>query len=168
MVQDYQYLNEWTIKNNYPLPLILDVFENIGTKRVFTKMNLRWGYNNMRIKEGDEWKAEFTTPEGSFEPTVMFFGLTNPPATFQAMMNELLRDLINTGKVVAFIDDVIIGAETEEGHDELIVEVIKRMEENNLYVKPKKCKWKVREVGSLRVIIGPEGIKMEKEKVKML
>ena len=82
MVQDYRYLNEWTIKNNYPLPLISDVIENIGTKRVFTKIDLRWGYNNVRIKEGDKWKAAFTTPEGSFEPTVMFFGLTNSPATF--------------------------------------------------------------------------------------
>ena len=79
----------------------------------------------MRIKEGDEWKAAFTMPEGSFEPTVMFFGLTNSPANFQAMMNELLRDLINTGKVAVFIDDVIVGMETEEGHDELVAEVIK-------------------------------------------
>jgi len=166
MVQDYRYLNEWTIKNNYPLPLISDVLENIGTKKVFTKMDLRWGYNNVRIKEGDEWKAAFTMPERSFEPTVMFFGLTNSPATFQAMMNELLRDLINTGKVATFIDNVIVGTETEEGHDELVVEVIRRLEENDLYVKPEKCKWKVREVGFLGVIIGPNGIKMEEEKVK--
>ena len=82
MVQDYRYLNEWTIKNNYPLPLISDVLENIGTEKLFMKMDLRWGYNNVRIKEGDEWKAAFTTPEGSFEPTVMFFGLTNSPAMF--------------------------------------------------------------------------------------
>jgi len=94
----------------------------------------------VRIKEGDEWKAAFTTPEGFFEPTVMFFGLTNLPATFQAMMNELLRDLINTGKVAAFIDDVIIGTETEEEYNELVTEIIKRMEENDLYVKPEKCK----------------------------
>jgi len=120
----------------------------------------------VRIKEGDEWKAAFTTPEGSFEPIVMFFGLTNSPATFQAMMNKLLRDLINTEKVVVFIDDVIVGMEMEEGHDELVVEVIKRLEENDLYVKPEKCKWKVREVDFLGVVIGPEGIKMEKEKVK--
>jgi len=166
MVQDYRYLNEWTVKNNYPLPLISDVLENIGTKKVFTKMDLRWGYNNVRIKEEDEWKAAFMTLEGSFEPTVMFFGLTNSPATFQAMMNELLRDLINMGKVAVFIDDVIVGTETEEGHDELVAEVIKRLEENDLYVKPEKCKWKVREVDFLGVVIGPEGIKMEKEKVK--
>jgi len=159
-------LNEWTIKNNYPLPLISDVLENIGMKKLFTKMDLRWGYNNVRIKEGDEWKAVFMMPEGSFEPTVMFFGLTNSLATFQAMMNELLRDLINTGKVTVFIDDVIVGTESEKGHDELVVEVIKRLEENDLYVKPEKCKWKVKEVGFLGVVIGPEGIKMEKEKVK--
>ena len=166
IVQDYRYLNEWTIKNNYPLPLISNVLENIGTKKVFTKMDLRWGYNNIRIKEGDEWKAAFMMQEGSFEPMVMFFGLTNSPATFQAMMNELLRDLINTGKVAAFINDVIIGTETEEGHDKIVVEVIRRLEENDLYVKPEKCRWKVREVGFLGVIIGPEEIKMEEEKVK--
>jgi len=140
MVQDYRYLNEWMIKNNYPLPLISDVLENIGTKKLFTKMDLRWGYNNVRIKEGDKWKAAFTTPEGLFELTVMFFGLTNSLATFQTMMNELLRDLINMGKVAVFIDDVIVGTEKEEGHDELVVEVIKRLEENDLYVKPEKCK----------------------------
>ena len=140
MVQDYRYLNEWTIKNNYPLPLISDILENIGMKKVFTKMNLRWGYNNVRIKEGDEWKAVFTMLEGLFEPTVMFFGLTNSPATFQAMMNKLLRDLINTGKAAAFIDDMIVGTKMEEGHDELVAEVIRRLEANDLYVKPEKCK----------------------------
>ena len=126
------------------MPLILDVLENIGTKKLFTKMDLRWGYNNVRIKEGNKWKAAFTIPEELFELTVMFFGLTNSPATFQAMMNELLRDLINIGKVAVFIDDVIVGTETEEGHDELVAEVVKRLEENDLYVKPEKCKWKVR------------------------
>ena len=130
------------------------------------KMDLWWGYNNVRIKEGDEWKVAFTTPEGLFEPTVMFFRLTNSPATFQAMMNKLLRNLTNTGKVAVFIDDVIVGMETEEGHDELVVEVIKRLKENDLYVKPEKCKWKVRKMEFLGVGIGPEGIKMEKEKVK--
>ena len=146
--------------------MISDVLENIGIKKLFTKMDLWWGYNNVRIKEGDEWKAAFMMPEGSFELTVMFFGLMNSPATFQAMMNELLRDLINTGKVAVFIDDVIVGMETEEGHDELVAEVIKRLEENDLYVKLEKCKWKVKEIEFLGVVIGLEGIKMEKEKVK--
>jgi len=166
MVQDYQYLNEWTIKNNYPLPLISDVTKNIRTKKISTKINLRWGYNNVQIKKRDKWKAAFTTPERSFEPTVMFFGLMNSSAIFQAMMNELLRDLINTEKVVVFIDDVIIEIEEEEGYDEIVEEVVKRLAENDLYIKPEKYKWKVREVGFLGVVIGPEGIKMEKEKVK--
>ena len=133
---------------------------------MFTKMDLRWGYNNIRIKEGDEWKAVFTTLEGLFEPTIMFFGLTNSPATFQAMMNKLLRDLVNTGKIAVFIDDVIIATELEEGHDELVAEVVERLQGNNLYVKLEKCKWKVREVEFLEVVIGPEGIKMEEGKVK--
>ena len=120
--------------------MISDVLENIETKKIFMKMDLGWGYNNVRIKKGDEWKAVFITPEGSFEPTVMFFGLTNSPATFQAMMNKLLRDLINTGKVAVFIDDVIVGTETEEWHDKLVAEIIKRLEENDLYMKPEKCK----------------------------
>ena len=85
----------------------------------------------------------FTTPEGVFEPTVMFFGLTNLLATFQAMMNELLRDLINTRKVAVFIDDMIIGTETEEEHDEIVAEVIRRLEKNDLYMKLEKCKWKI-------------------------
>ena len=154
------------VKNNYLLLLISDILENIGTKKVFTKMDLRWGYNNVRIKEEDEWKVVFTILEGFFEPTVMFFGLMNSPATFQAMINELLRDLINTVKVAVFIDDVIVGTEIEEGHDEIVAEIIRRLEENDLYMKLKKCKWKVREVGFLGVVIGLEGIKMKKEKVK--
>jgi len=97
---------------------------------------------------------------------VIFFGLTNLLVTFQAMMNELLRDLINTGKVAVFIDDIIVGTEDEEGHNELVAEVVKRLEENDLYVKPEKYKWKVREVEFLKVVIGPKGIRMEEEKVK--
>ena len=89
MVQDYQYVNKFTVKNSYSLPLISDLVDNMDTKRVFTKMDLRWGYNNVRIKEGDEWKAAFTMHIGSFEPVVMFFGLTNSLATFQTMMNDI-------------------------------------------------------------------------------
>ena len=100
----------------------------------------------MRIKEGDEWKAVFLMPEGSFEPMVMFFGLTNSPAIFQAMMNNLLRDLVVEEKVAVFIDNVMVATETEEGHDEIVEEVLKRLEENDLFVKPEKCVWKVREM----------------------
>ena len=96
----------------------------------------------------------------------MFFGLTNSLVTFQTMMNKILQDLINTGKVVSFIDNVIIGTEGEKGHDKLVEKVVKRLAENDLYVKLEKCKWKVKEVGFLGVVIRLERIKMEKEKVK--
>ena len=102
----------------------------------------------------------------SFEPTVMYFGMTNSLATFQAMMNKILRDLINKGKVAAFVDDILVGTETEERHDEIVEEILRRLEENNLYIKLEKCVWKARKIGFLGVVIGPNGIEMEKEKVE--
>ena len=162
---DYRNLNSQTVKNNYPLPLITELIDNMGSKRVFTKMDLRWGFNNVRIKEGDEWKGAFTTHIDSFEPTVMFFGMTNSPATFQAMMNEILRDLINEGKVAAFVDDVLVGTETKEGHNEIVEEILRRLEENDLYIKPEKCVWKARKIGFLGVVMGPNGMEIEREKV---
>ena len=120
----------------------------------------------MQRKEGDKWKVVFTTLEGSFELTMMFFGLINSPVTFQTMMNKILQDLINTGKVASFIDNVIVGTEKEAEHDKIVEEVIKRLAENDLYVKLERCKWKVREIGFLEVVIGLEGIKIEEEKVK--
>ena len=102
---------------------------------------------------------------GSFKLTVMFFGMTNSPATFQMMMNEILRDLINEGKVAVFVDNILVGTETEEGHDKIVKEILKRLEENNLYIKPEKYVWKVQKIGFLGIVIGPNGIEMEKEKV---
>lgn len=92
--QDYRYLNNGTVKNAYPLPLIQDLLDKLHGSQFFTKLDIRWGYNNIRIKDGDQWKAAFTTPRGLFEPTVMFFGLCNSPATFQNFMNDIFRDMI--------------------------------------------------------------------------
>jgi len=166
MVQDYRHINQWTVKNGYPLPLIADILDGVGKRKVFTKLDLRWGYNNVRIKEGDEWKAAFTTHIGAYELTVMYFGLTNSPATFQTMMNDLFRDLINQGDTATFIDNILVATDTEEGHDKLVDEVLRRLEENDLFVKPEKCKWKVREVEFLGVVIGLKGVEMQKEKVE--
>jgi len=166
MVQDYWHINQWTIKNGYPLPLIADILDRVGKKKVFTKLDLRWRYNNVRIKEGDKWKTAFTMHIGAYEPIVMYFGLTNSPATFQTMMNDLFRDLINQGDTVTFIDDILVATDTEEGYDELVEEVLKRLEENNLFVKLEKCKWKVREVEFLGVVIGPKRVEMQREKVE--
>jgi len=95
----------------------------------------------------------------------MFFGMTNSPATFQGMMNKILRDMINKGKVAAFVDDVLVETEIEEGHDEIVEEVLRRLEKNDLYVKPEKCAWKVQKVNFLEVVMGQGKIEMEEDKV---
>ena len=100
-----------------------------------------------------------------FEPTVMFFGMTNLPAIFQKMMNRILRDMINKGKVAVFVDNVLVRTETEEEHNKIVEEVLKRLEENDLYIKPEKYAWKVRKIGFLGVVIEPNGIKIEREKM---
>ena len=107
----------------------------------------------------------FTIYIGLFEPTVMFFGMANLLAIFQTIMNEIPRDLVNKSKVTAFVDNVLVGTETKEGYNEIIKEVLRRLKENNLYVKPEKYVWKVRKIGFLGVIIGPNKIEIEKRKV---
>ena len=133
---------------------------------MFTKLDLRWGYNNIRIREGDEWKAEFTMHIGAYELTVMYFGLTNSLATFQMIINDLFWDLINQGDTATFIDDILIATDTEEGHNELVEEVLRRLEENDLFVKPEKYRWKVRKIEFLGVVIGPKGVEIQREKVE--
>ena len=136
----------------------------MGTKKVFTKIDLRWEYNNVQIKEEDKWKAMFTMHLGVYKPTVMFFGLTNSPATFQMMINDILRDLIDTGDIAAFMDDVLVGTENEKKYNK-IEEVLKRMEESNLNVKPEKYVWKVKEIDFLGLVMEAEEIKMQEKKV---
>jgi len=95
----------------------------------------------------------------------MFFGMTNLPATFQGMINEILRDMINKRRVAAFVNNVLIGTETEEEHDKIVKEVLRRLEENNLFVKPEKCAWKVQKMNFLGVVMGQVKIEMEEDKV---
>jgi len=131
MVMDYRRLNKQMVKNNYLLPLITDLVDSMGNKRIFTKMDLRWGYNNVRIKEGDKWKAVFTTHVGSYELVVMFFGMTNSPATFQGMMNKILRDMINEGKVAAFVDDVLCNDKASRDDCLITLNVMREQRELN-------------------------------------
>ena len=154
------------VKNDYLLLLVLDLIDNIGKKKVFTKMDLWYGYNNIRIKKGNEWKAAFLIPKETFEPTLIFFGLTNSLANFQAVMNDLLRDMIEVGDVTALIDNIMVGTKAEKEYNEIVEDVLRRMIENNLFVKSEKYVWKVREVGFLGVVIGSDRVKMEKKKVQ--
>ena len=105
MVQDYRYINSKTLKNNYLLPLILELIDKIGDAKIFTKMDLWWDYNNVQIWEGDEGKAAFTCHRGTYEPLVMFFGLCNSPATFQTMMNDIFHDM---PAIIVYINDILI------------------------------------------------------------
>ena len=165
MVQDYQYINSKTLKNNYLLPLILELIDKIGNAKIFTKMNLQWRYNNVQIWEGNEGKAAFTCHQGAYEPLVMFFSLCNSPATFQTMMNDIFHDM---PAVIVYINDILIFMKTKEGHDEIVMEVLCRLKENDLFVKPEKCSFKVWEVKMLSLIISSDGIKMDPKKVEAI
>ena len=115
-VQDYRKLNEYTVKNRYPLPLVADIINRLRKAKYFTKCDIRWGYNNIRVKEGHEWKGAFATNRGLFEPLMMFFSLTNSLATFQALMNLIFADLISAGKVAVYLDDILIFMDTIKEH----------------------------------------------------
>lgn len=116
--QDYRTLNDNTIKDRYPLLLISDLVDKLKGAKVFTKMDLRAGYNNIRIKQGDEHKAAFKVPGGLYEPTVMFFGLCNSPATFQRMMDTVFKDMIDEGWIVIYMDDILIFSKDQKTHQE--------------------------------------------------
>lgn len=165
-VQDYRKLNKITIKNKYPLPLIQELVDKLKQARIFTKLDIRWGYNNIRIKEGDEWKAAFRTNRGLFEPTVMFFGLTNSPATFQGFMNEIFRELINEGHVVVYMDDILIFTENQKEHQKVVRRVLDILKENRLFLKPEKCSFEQESVEYLGLIVGGGRIKMDPKKVE--
>lgn len=114
--QDYRYLNEGTIKNTYPLPLISELVDKLKGAKIFSKLDLRSGYNNVRFKDGDQWKAAFKCSKGLYEPTVMFFGLCNSPATFQMFMNDLFKDIIDEGWLLIYMDDMLIFSEDMDTH----------------------------------------------------
>src|SRR5277367_2190546 len=136
--QDYRYLNEWTIKNAYPLPLISEIMDKLKGAKYFTKLDVRGAYNNIRIRKGDEWKAAFKTNRGLFEPTVMFFGMCNSPATFQSMMDSIFAKEIEGNLIIVYMDDILIFGATM---DEMIRnerKVLQILRDNDLYLKSKK------------------------------
>ena len=149
-VQDYRPLNKYTKKNRNVSPLIPQVIDRLAGCTLFTKFDIRWGYNNIRIKEGDKWKAAFLMPQGLFKPLVMFFGLTNSLATFQAMMNEIFRMEVAQGWLSVYMNDIAIHTKPFDGemeqqheqwHKQLIHQILEKLEVHDLYLKPEKCKF---------------------------
>ena len=128
-----------TIKNRYPLPLISELIDKLSNANIFSKMDIHWGYNNIRTKEGDEWKAAFRTNRGLFKPLVMFFGLTNSLATFQTMMNDIFREEIAQGWVVIYMDNILVFSKNPEEHVRHVNKILEKLEEHKLSLKPEKC-----------------------------
>jgi len=164
-VMDYRALNAITVKNRYPIPRIVDLIESLSKASIFTKIDLRWGYNNVCIKEGDEWKTAFITRRGLFEATVMYFGFSNTPATFQSIMNDILGDLIRIRLVIVYLDDILIFGTCLKEHRRLVKKVLKRLQFNDLYPKAEKCFFEQSSIKYLGVIILENKVQMDKEKL---
>ncbi len=131
---DYRGLNNITVKNTYPLPLMSSAFERLQGASIFTKLDLRNAYHLVRIREGDEWKTAFNTPRGHFEYLVMPFGLSNSPAVFQALVNDVLRDMVDQF-IYVYLDDILIFSSSLQEHVQHVRRVLQRLLENGLFIK---------------------------------
>jgi hypothetical protein len=153
--QDYRYLNDWTIKNAYPMPradMVMDTLQAVEAK-YFTKFDIARAFNNIRIKNGHQWKAAFKTHYGLFEPTVMFFGMCNSPATFQSMMDHIFKDEIHNKWIIVYMDDILIFSKTKEGLEQITKGVLQKLRENDLYLKPHKCEFAKTKIEYLGMIL---------------
>jgi hypothetical protein len=155
------------------LPLIPEVIDQLSGFTCFTKFDIQWGYNNVHIKEGDEWKAAFLTKQGLFKLLVMFFGLMNSLATFQQMMNTIFREEVSQGWLSVYMDDLAIHTKPEAGkteekhwqrHHNDIHHILDKLEEYDLYLKPEKCEFKLEQMEYLGIIVGRNTLQMDKKK----
>jgi len=165
-VQDYRPLNAITVKNAAPIPLIPELVDKLLGARFFTKLDVRWGYNNIRVHEGDEWKTAFKTPMGLYESTVMTFGLCNAPATFQTFMDIEFGPLIKGGHVVVYLDDILIYATTITELVYWTHQVFQLLLKLDLYLRPAKCSFNQTSVEYLRLIISEGKLRMDPVKLK--
>ena len=164
---DYKKLNEVTIRNSYPIPLISDIIERVNGAKYFTKLDLRSAYNLVRIREGDEYKTAFRTKFGHYEYLVMPFGLKNAPATFQAFINTVLRPFLEKF-VIIYLDDILIYSKTKEEHHQQVRQVLQKLLENNLYAKLKKCEFDKEKVEFLGYVLSGKGISTDPNKIKSI
>ncbi|KAG1956972.1 retrotransposable element [Pimephales promelas] len=162
---DYRGLNNITVKNSYPLPLMSSAFERLQGASIFTKLDLRNAYHLVRIRKGDEWKTAFNTPRGHFEYLVMPFGLSNSPAVFQALVNNVLRDMVDQF-IYVYLDDILIFSSSLQEHVQHVRRVLQRLLENGLFVKAEKCSFHAQSVPFLGYIISSEGLRVDPDKVK--
>jgi len=154
-----------TVKNKYPLLLISKLVSQLCGARYFTKLDVRWGFNNVRIKPGDEWKVALRTNRGLFKPLVMFFGMTNSPATFQTMMNDIFQNLIAEGIVVVYLDDILIFTKTKKEHVQAVQRVLQVLKENKLFLQQEKCEFYKQWIEYLGLVISENKVSMDPVKV---
>jgi len=154
-----------TVKNKYPFLLISELVSQLHGARYFTKLDVYWGFNNVCIKLRNEWKTAFRTNRGLFEPLVMFFGMTNSPATFQTMMNDIFQNLIVKGIVVVYLDDILIFTKTEEKHVQAVRRVLQVLKENKLFLRPEKCEFYKQWIEYLGLVISENEVSMDLVKV---
>ena len=160
MCIDYRALNKITIKNKYPIPHIGDLFDQLGQARIFTKLDLRSDYYQVRIAEGDEPKTACVTRYGLFEFKVMPFGLTNALATFCTLMNKVLQPFLDKF-VVVYLDDIVVYSRDLEEHVQHLRQVFQVLQDNQLYVKKEKCIFAQEEVAFLGHVIGRGHVRMD-------
>jgi hypothetical protein len=165
MCMDYRSLNEVTIKNKYSLPRIEDLFDQMKGASVFSKIDLRSGYHQLKIQELNIPKTAFHTRYGLYEYTVMSFRLTNEPAYFMYLMNKVFMEYLDKF-VVVFIDDILIFSKMEEEHEKHLRMVLEKLKSNQLYAKFNKCEFWLTEVTFLRHVISTRGVSVDPSKVK--
>ena len=162
---DYRWLNKVTILNRYPPPHLNELHDIVRGAKIFTKLDLKAGYNLNRIKKGDEWKTTFRSQYGQYEYTVIAFGLANVPPTFQHMMNEIFKNMIDH-RVVIYLDNILIYSKSEEDHFALTKKVLERLQEQQLALSLEKCEWYIFKVNFFGYIISENGIEIDQEKIR--
>jgi Reverse transcriptase (RNA-dependent DNA polymerase)/RNase H-like domain found in reverse transcriptase len=170
-VQDYREVNKWTVQDVYPIPRIEQILESLDGKELFTVFDVRMGYNNVLIKEEDRWKAAFKTPYGLYQPKVMFFGLTNSPATFQRTMDQVFRRLCNKypGMIFVYMDDILIATAKDHAlHRRVVHEVLETLEEESFFLKPAKCKFEQESIDYLGIVVTKGMIRIDPTKQNRL
>ncbi|KAL0540204.1 hypothetical protein IC582_024437 [Cucumis melo] len=162
---DYRELNKVTVKNRYPLPRIDDLFDQLQGVTVFSKIDLRSGYHQLRIKDEDVPKTAFRSRYGHYEFIVMSFGLTNAPAVFMDLMNRVFREFLDTF-VIVFIDDILIYSKTEAEHEEHLRMVLQTLRDNKLYAKFSKCEFWLKQVSFLGHVVSKDGVSVDPAKIE--